>query len=189
MKTLALFDFDGTLYNKDSLIEFTKSAKGSGFFYKGIIALLPVLLGLKLGLINNEKVKIKFLTHFFKNTNTETFKALAENFAVTKIEQDLNKRTFNHFLKHLESNHTVCIVSASCADWIEPWSQRFQVKCIGTELEIVNHKITGNLATNNCYGIEKVNRIKAVFDLEAFDVIKVYGNGKGDLEMLQVSKG
>lgn len=189
MKTLALFDFDGTLYNKDSLIEFTKSAKGNSFFYKGIISLLPILLGLKLGLLYNEKVKIKFLTHFFKDTTAEAFKALAENFAVTQIELDINTKTFVHFLEHLKSNHTVCIVSASCADWIEPWSQHFHVKCIATKLEIVNQKITGNLATKNCYGIEKVNRIKAIFNLQEFDIIKVYGSGKGDREMLQLAKG
>ena len=39
MKTLALFDFDGTLYSKDSLIEFTKLAKGSVKFYQGILLL------------------------------------------------------------------------------------------------------------------------------------------------------
>lgn len=189
MKTLALFDFDGTLYNKDSLIEFTKSAKGNFQFYRGIVLLFPFLSGLKLGILNNEKVKIKFLTHFFKGNDVNEFKALAQNFATTKIEQDLNKRTFENFLKHLESDHTVCIVSASSADWIEPWSEKHKVPCIGTELETINGKITGKLTTKNCFGPEKVNRIKAVFDLEQFDVIKVYGSGKGDREMLQLSKG
>lgn len=189
MKTLALFDFDGTLYKKDSLIEFTKSAKGNPCFYKGIVMLSPFLLGLKLGMLDNEKVKIKFLTHFFKNTPVEEFKAITQQFAMTKIEKDLNKKTFAHFLKHIESKHTVCIVSASCADWIKPWSDQYNVKCIGTELEIIDQKIPGNLATKNCYGAEKVNRIKAVFNIEDYDIIKVYGNGKGDFEMLQLSKG
>ena len=65
MKTLALFDFDGTLYSKDSLIEFTKSTKGNLRFYQGILWLSPFLIGLKLGILNNEKVKIKFLKDFF----------------------------------------------------------------------------------------------------------------------------
>lgn len=188
MKTLALFDFDGTLYTKDSLIEFTKSAKGSVKFYQGILMLSPFLIGLKLGILNNEKVKIKFLKHFFKNTMVKEFKAKAQDFAIKKVAPDLNKKIFQDFLEHIQLNHTVCIVSASCADWIHPWSNPYLVSVIGSELEIINQKITGNLATKNCYGIEKVNRIKAVYKLEEFDVIQVYGSGKGDFEMLQLSK-
>ena len=188
MKTLALFDFDGTLYSKDSLIEFTKLAKGSVKFYQGILLLSPFLIGLKLGFLHNEKVKIKFLKHFFKNIEVAEFKAMAKDFAINKVASDLNKKTFQHFLKHIQLNHTVCIVSASCADWIQPWSNQYRASFIGSELEIINQKITGNLATKNCYGIEKVNRIKAVYKLDEFDVIKVYGSGKGDFEMLQLSK-
>ena len=51
MKTLALFDFDGTLYTKDSLIEFTKSAKGNVKFYQGMLMLSPFLIGLKIGIL------------------------------------------------------------------------------------------------------------------------------------------
>jgi phosphatidylglycerophosphatase C len=188
MKTLALFDFDGTLYEKDSLLEFTKHAKGAPAFWKGILILIPFLSGLKLGFLNNEKVKIRFLTYFFKNTSIQEFNALAQKFAIDKIPQNLDRVTFNSFLEHIKSGHSVCIVSASCSNWIQPWSNQYGVKFIGTELEIINQKITGNLAKKNCFGIEKVNRIKAVFDLNEFNVIKVYGTGKGDFEMLQLSK-
>jgi FMN phosphatase YigB (HAD superfamily) len=63
MRTLALFDFDGTLYKKDSLIEFTRFAKGMCRFTK-MLLLFPDLIGLKLRLLPNEKVKVKFLTTF-----------------------------------------------------------------------------------------------------------------------------
>jgi phosphatidylglycerophosphatase C len=188
MKTLALFDFDGTLFQKDSLIEFTKFYKGNFAFYKGILFLLPSLIGLRLKILNNQKVKIKFLTHFFKNTDFEEFNTLAQNFAANKVPQNLNKKTIAFFLEHIKSNHTVCVVSASCPNWIQPWCNQYGVKFIGTELETSNLKITGNLATENCFGIEKVNRIKAIFNLDEFDIIKVYGGGKGDLEMLKLSK-
>ena len=107
---------------------------------------------------------------------------------MNNIPQSLNKVAFSSFLEHIKSDHTVCIVSASCSNWIQPWSDQYGVRFIGTELEIIDEKITGNLATRNCFGIEKVNRIKTVFNLVEFDSIVVYGNGKGDFEMLQLSK-
>ena len=39
---------------------------------------------------------------------------------------------------------------------------------------------------DNCYGIEKVNRIKEEYDLDEFKNIYVYGNSKGDREMLNL---
>lgn len=188
MKTLALFDFDGTLYKKDSLLEFTKYAKGHIDFWKGMIVLSPSLVGLKLGFLDNERVKIKFLTYFFSSWTIEEFNTLAQRFAKIKIVQNLNKNNFSSFLKHANSGHTICIVSASCSNWIQPWSDQYGVLFIGSELEVVDQKITGNLATKNCFGAEKVNRIKSLFNLEDYDVVKVYGAGRGDLHMLQLSK-
>lgn len=57
LKTLVLFDFDGTLYKKDSLLEFTKYYKGNSVFYIGILILSPFLIAMKLGILSNEKAK------------------------------------------------------------------------------------------------------------------------------------
>ncbi len=188
MKTLALFDFDGTLYRKDSLFEFTKFAKGKVAFYLGMLSLLPSLIIFKLKIITNETAKTKFINHFYKDMSQDEFTLLAKDFALHMISQDLNSQIFNSFCNHLQANHQVCIVSASCKDWIQPWSDQHSAKFIGTELEIQHGKITGNFSTKNCYGPEKVNRIKEQFDLSEFDRIIVYGRGKGDREMLQLSK-
>jgi len=188
MKTLALFDFDGTLYRKDSLIEFTRFAKGETAFYKGMLMILPDLIGLKLNLLGNEKVKSRFLTYFFKGMEVGRFQSLAKNFATQKIAKDLNPKVFSEFTKHLVSGHEVYIISASAAEWIVPWSDEYGVTVIGTQLEIYESKLTGALASKNCYGMEKVTRIREVLDIESFATIKVYGKGKGDYELLQLAR-
>ena len=188
MKTLALFDFDGTLYKKDSLIEFTRFVKSNRIFYSGMLWLLPSLIGLKLRLIHNEKVKVKFLTYFFKDMELEEFIAAANEFALQKIAPDLNQKIFTSFLGHLKAGHTVYIVSASLPEWIAPWSAQHGVEVIGTKMELKENRLTGKLASVNCYGPEKTNRIKKILDLEQFDVIKVYGSGKGDVEMQQLAR-
>ena len=68
------------------------------------------------------------------------------------------------------------------------WAEQYKIKLITTQLEIIDNKITGNLKTKNCYGIEKVNRIKAEINLEKYNKIIAFGNGKGDHEMLQLIK-
>jgi len=188
MKTLALFDFDGTLYKKDSLLEFTRFSKGNAAFSRGILMLFPDLAALKLGIRNNEKTKEKFIRHFFKDLATEEFTALGADFAQHKIEKDLDPGIFEKFKSHINANDTVYIVTASFAEWIEPWSRQFNIEVVGTKPEIKNGKLTGNFSSKNCYGIEKVNRIAALINLGDFEKICVYGSGKGDREMLQLSK-
>lgn len=187
MKTLALFDFDGTLYKKDSLIAFTKFLKGPTLFYQKMLLLSPDLVGMKLRLLHNEKVKVKFLTAFFKGMEQDTFESAAKDFALNEIDKNLNPEIFRAFLQHLESGHDVYIVSASAAQWIAPWSDQYKVNVIGTQLQIANGKLTGKLASKNCYGIEKVHRIREVVKLEDYQIIRVYGSGKGDCEMLSLA--
>jgi len=188
LKTLALFDFDGTLYKKDSLIEFTKYYKGNIIFYTGIMKLFPFLLGMKLGILSNEKTKKRYITHFFKNEHYLTFNRKSGVFALTEIEKHLNASIFSSLKNHLNLNHDIYIVTASFPEWIEPWSQKYNIKVIGTRLEIFNNIITGEFHSKNCYGKEKVNRINETLDLTKFDKIYVYGSGKGDREMLELKK-
>jgi phosphatidylglycerophosphatase C len=172
-ETLALFDFDKTLYRKDSLLEFTKFSKGKLKFYFGIFYLSPYLILMKLGILSNVNVKQRYIQYFFKNTNYDFFKSIAIDFAVNKIEKHLSIKIYKEFHKHLISNHKIFIVTASIPDWIEPWSQKFGVEVIGSNLEISANKITGKLATKNCFGREKVTRINAIIDLDKFDKIYV----------------
>ena len=187
MKTLALFDFDKTLYNKDSLLEFTKFSRGHLSFYLGILVLSPYLLGLKLNILHNEKVKQKFISYFFKGLTFDKFITLGHEFATSKIPKDLNKKHFTAFKNHIESKHHVYIVTASAPEWIKPWSSSHNVKVIGTKIEFSSGKLTGSFASPNCYGMEKINRIKELINLSDFDSIFVYGSGKGDCEMLKLA--
>lgn len=188
MKKLVLVDFDKTLYKKDSLIEFTKFYQGNRSFYFGIIRLLPYLIQWKLGIITNEKAKIKYITYFFKEEDYNLFLERGTKFAQTSISRNLDKKISSSVKKHLSKKDTVFIITASCSEWISGWANDLNIKIISTKLEIENSKLTGKLSSKNCYGIEKVNRIKAEINLDDFETIKVYGNGKGDFEMLQLVK-
>jgi phosphoserine phosphatase len=62
-----------------------------------------------------------------------------------------------------KKGHKVVIVSAFIECWLKKWCDK--INLITTRLEIQEGKITGKFATKNCYGIEKVNRIKERYDL------------------------
>ena len=185
MANLALFDFDHTLYRKDSLVEFTKFYAKSKF-YRGLIMLSPWLMGLKLRILNNERVKLKYVDYFFADASYEQFCSAASKFSKTKIAKDLDPKVFQNFKKHLKNGDDVFIVTASAAEWILPWSSQYNVHVIGTKWRVEAGKLTGKFDSINCYGIEKVHRINKVIDLKKYDNIFVYGRGNGDKEMLKL---
>jgi phosphatidylglycerophosphatase C len=63
---LALFDFDGTLTTKDSLLEFIRFAKGSVALYLVMGLFSPVILFYKLLKQDGEQAKRMVLSFLFK---------------------------------------------------------------------------------------------------------------------------
>jgi len=59
---------------------------------------------------------------------------------------------------------------------------------ISTEIEVVDDRLTGRLACENCYGPEKVKRIHLLLSLRDYDPIYAYGDSTGDKEMLALTK-
>ena len=70
---IAIFDFDGTVTTKDTLLEFIKFVRGPVSFYAGFLRYAPQLLAYKLGLYPNWKVKQQIFSHFFKKKESLLF--------------------------------------------------------------------------------------------------------------------
>lgn len=187
-KTLALFDFDGTITSKDSFLVFIRFSCGSLKFWIGLWLLSPVLILYKLGLIRNDKAKAVVFKYFFGNWTYEKFKKSGEDFCNEKLPSILKKSALEKIKFHLENNHRVILVTASAKEWTAPWCTTVGIEIISTEIEVKNNYVTGKLATANCYGEEKVNRIKSFLNLDEYSAIFVYGDSKGDREMLALSQ-
>ena len=54
-------------------------------------------------------------------------------------------------------------------------------------LEIDDKIITGKTFQRNCYGPEKVKRIREKYNLSNYKYIYAYGNSRGDYEMLSIA--
>lgn len=184
---LSLFDFDGTITTKDSLADFTQYAVGKPAYYLGLLSLLPILTAYKLKLIPNYIAKEKLITHFFKDWDVEHFQKLADQYSIEQIDKIIRPKAMEKIKWHQSQNHKVVIVSASIECWLKKWCQSNNIDLISTRLESIDGKLTGKLATKNCHGIEKVNRIKEQYELNNFDYIYAYGDSIGDKEMLELS--
>lgn len=186
MKTLALFDFDGTLTTRDTLVDFIRFAVGGCRFYIGVILLAPVLAGYTLGLISNGRAKRRVISHFFRGVSEKKFNEICSLYS-DQINGILRPEAISKLLWHLRNQHSVTIVSASISAWLKPFADRLGVTLIATELEIKEGVITGNFSTPNCYGDEKARRVKERYNLADFDRIVAYGDSGGDRAMLALA--
>ena len=80
-QTVYLFDFDGTITTKDTLIEVIRYAVGTPRLLLGFLLFSPVLVLMKLHLYPNWKAKQRVFSYFFKGKTIEEFNQLCHDFA------------------------------------------------------------------------------------------------------------
>lgn len=186
-KRIAFFDFDGTITTRDSLIAIIRYIHGDFYFITGFAILSPLLVGFKIGLINRQKAKERLLKFYFGGMDEVDFQKKCEAFSKKVLPNILKKEAINKINWHRENQDEIIVVSASPENWLRTWCDEAGLKCISTKLEVIDGKITGNIVGRNCYGAEKVRRIKECFDLSEYKEVYAYGDSKGDFEMLAMA--
>ena len=181
MKKIYAFDFDGTLTTKDTLLEFIRFAKGTLAFGLGFLRYAHLLVLMKLGFYPNWKAKQKVFAHVFKGMSIDDFDALCQEFAASS-KHLLRPKGIEAINKAQSEGSEVLIVSASIDNWVQPFFAN--VKVLGTQIEVVDGKLTGRFLTKNCYGQEKVNRILALYPNRQDYHLTAFGDSKGDKELL-----
>lgn len=190
-----VFDFDGTLTHRDTLLAFICHARGRLALLWGLLCYSPLLLAMKLGLADNGHTKERLFGHFFRGTLERDFDALCQDFA--RCHADIMRTDGMNSIRHaLDSGDQVVVVSASIDRWVQPLLSRFvaddfRFKVIGTQVEVSDGHLTGRFSTPNCYGSEKVRRLEKWLAEDGIlkdeggkkpNVI-AYGDSRGDKEM------
>lgn len=186
MRRIYAFDFDGTLTTKDTLIEFIRFAKGSRQMLFGFLLFSPLLILMKLCLYPNWKAKQKMFSYFFKGMNVDDFNALCRSFAQQNVQllRPKGKEKIRMILE--DEQAIVLVISASIDNWVRPFFDEIDKKVLvlGTQVEIKENYLTGCFTTKNCYGVEKVNRLRVLYPhREDYNLI-AFGDSKGDKELL-----
>ena len=183
-KHLALFDFDGTLTRKDTLVELIKFTAGSARYYLGLLWLSPTLIAFALRWIPNWRAKEFLFGHFFRGMTEQDFLQTGKKFAETVVPQLIRPSALAAMQRHIASGARVVIVTASSAAWIKPWSDALGIELIATQWEVVAGKLTGKIQGRNCHGEEKKRRVLEKLNLADYTDISVYGDTSGDHAML-----
>ncbi|MBF0576100.1 HAD family hydrolase [Dysgonomonas sp. GY617] len=186
-KTIAAFDFDGTITTKDTLFDFIRFYIGKHNLLKGLIILSPILISYKLGFTRNDIAKQKLFSYFFKDKSIQEFNKVSIDYA-KRIKEIVRPEILEKIKWHQAQNHIVIIISASIVNWIKPWASEINIKTVlGTEIEVKSNIIEGVFSSKNCYGQEKINRLIAQYPNRDEYVLYAYGDSRGDKELLAFS--
>ena len=187
-QNIVFFDFDGTITKNDTFIDFIIFNFGLTKYLFGLVFLSPVLLLYKIKIISNQYAKQKFSSLYFKNMSIKKYKNMVDKYIDERVPSILKKEAIEKLNEHKYKNDYIVIVSASFNLLINRFAQKYNFdKSISTILEVKNNKITGQFVGDNCYGMEKVNRIKKEIALRNFNLIYAYGDSKGDIPMLKIA--
>lgn len=186
-KTLALFDFDKTITDRDTFLPFLLFSFGYFRTMLVLSLLFPQALICLAGFMSRKRFKEMIFKLTIKGWTKEKFRAVAQDFYNQKVKSYLRKPALDEIKMHLENNADVSLVSASPEDWLWPFTDEYGINLIGTRLEIKDGFYTGKIVGANCRKAEKVNRVKEVYNLENYSDIYAYGDSRGDKEMLEMS--
>ena len=180
-RTVAAFDFDGTLTSRDSMIEFLAAVAGWPAVVRATVLATPALP-------DRNECKARVLTHVFKGRPLADVDAqgrvYGERLARSRVVDAMRQRVN----WHQSQGHEVVIVSASLQSYLAPVSESLALDALlCTELEADAQGLcTGRMIGGNCRGQEKANRLsKWINDPDA--IVWAYGDSSGDTEMLAMA--
>lgn len=180
-RTVAAFDFDGTLTSRDSMIEFLAAVAGWPAVAKAAALAAPTIR-------DRNRFKEQVLTHVFKGRPLADIdaqgRAYGERLARSRVV-DAMRRRVNW---HRSEGHDVVIVSASLQSYLAPVGESLALDALlCTQLEADAQGLcTGRMIGGNCRGQEKANRLATwINDPDA--IVWAYGDSSGDTEMLAMA--
>lgn len=169
-----IYDFDKTIYDGDSSID----------FYKFCVKKNKILL------LNSFKVLFYYFLYFFKIKNKNDVKEVFFSFLgkVNNIDEVVNIFFEKHKYKikdfYLSKNHSKdIIISASPEFLLKPFTSYLKVKdLIASDVDIS----TGKFKRDNCKGKNKVKYLKEKYP--EIVVNEVYSDSLSDIPLMEISK-
>lgn len=189
MPSVAVFDFDHTLTTCDTLLPFLFFTHQRVEVVKRLIPLTPDFIRFCLNRDLRQNVKEKIITSFYQGVSYEKLQSLGRQYAGEKLDHFLRPDAMNRLAWHQSQNHRCVLVSASLDIYLKPWAKRYGFETVlSSSLQVTNaNEITGVLKGVNCWGPEKKRRLIEYLGPPEFYDLYVYGDSRGDREILQIA--
>ncbi len=188
---VAAFDFDGTLTWRDTLLPFLHRLLGTPALLWVLFICSPWLIAYALRLTSNHRAKAVLLQASLAGRTQAEVQRCAQAFVREYLPLQWRPWAMHQLVQHQQLGHRCIIVSASTSLYMHLAGASLGVDAVlCTEMEVVDGRYTGRMATANCHGEEKVRRLQAWLATEfgaAAPALHAYGDTSGDRPMLRLA--
>ena len=184
IKTVAAFDFDGTITTKDTFMPFLERAFGKTQVRLAMLSLIWEAIKVGLRLSTRDKFKELIVGKLFLNETTERLRIIGHEHAKA-IATWYRPGALERIRWHREQGHRLVMVSASLDLYLEPAAKALGFDDLLCTRLSTNHLVfDGRLNGANCRRAEKVRLLESLLGpLRDYEVY-AYGDSAGDTVML-----
>ena len=185
MRTLALFDFDGTLTRADTLGPFLREVAGNGAFVRAFASDAPRLALAGLGAGSRDAAKERMLRRLLGGRKHADLVVRGRAYGERVATKAMRSEMVDRVRWHASEGHELVIVSASLDLYIDRVAELLGIDTVlCSRLEVdADGRVTGRLVGGNCRGPAKLRHIRERFGEEGYE-LWAYGDSAGDREML-----
>jgi phosphatidylglycerophosphatase C len=184
-RSVAAFDFDGTIARRDTLMPFLASVAGRRAFTRATLGRAPQLARIAAGRGDRDAEKEVLIARLLAGRALAEIEEAGAVYADRLwVAQRFRPDMLERLAWHRAEGHEIVIVSASLDAYLEPLAPRLGVDhVISCSLAHEDGIVTGALVGGNVRGAEKVRRLEAWLGGDAVE-LWAYGDSAGDEELL-----
>jgi phosphatidylglycerophosphatase C len=190
-RVVVAFDFDGTLTWRDTLLPFLRRLLGTPTLLWVLWICSPWLIAYALRLTSNHRAKARLLHAALAHRTVSEVERCARAFVQDELPLQWRPWAMQRLVEHQKAGHRCVLVSASTSLYMHLVGASLGTDAVlCTEMEVVDGRYTGRLATPNCHGEEKVRRLQAWLTTEFGTeppLLHAYGDTSGDKPMLRLA--
>jgi phosphatidylglycerophosphatase C len=185
VRTVAAFDFDGTLSSRDNVLPYLRIVAGGVRLAQALAAAAPSLLATHRDPTRRDVAKAEVLRRTLRARREDHLRDLGRRFARLVVTRHMHPEVVARLRAHQEAGHDVALVSASLRLYLDPVAELLGIPTVlATEMEVgPDGRLTGEIAGANVRGPEKVRRLDAWLG-DADAIVFAYGDSRGDTELL-----
>ena len=184
---LALFDFDGTITDRETFGPFVEAAVPRRRLAIGKCVLALLVIGYRLGLVPGTVVRAAVVRVGFSGLRVAALESTAEAFANDVLPTLLRPEALRRIDWHRQRGDRIIVVSGAFDLYLQPWCRRQGLELLCSVLDVRDGHLTGHYRGRQCVGAEKVHRVRQACDLASFRRSHAYGDTREDLELLSLA--
>ena len=184
---LALFDFDGTITNRETMPDFMYASVRPGRLLIGKFLLLPLIVGYKAKLVSGVTVRAAICYVGFRGVPMQEVEAHGQRFAEQFLPTTLRAEAMARMSWHKARGDTVVVVSGGLDIYLRAWCHAQGVELLCSALEHRNGKLTGRYSGKQCVREEKARVVEQRYPRNRFDRIFAYGDTPEDFALLALA--